>query len=132
MEKYIEDEVLRQLPIRFGEIDLQTKQTSEDKKKSAADAANLKRKMERWKELYINGIIELGEYKKERDLLSAELSKISPQTPQTNKLREIIQSGWREMYDNLDDTGRRAFWCSVAEDITVSRSKEVALKLRFF
>lgn len=51
-----------------------------------------------------------------------------------SKVEAILQSGWKEIYNNLDDAHKRAFWRSFIQSIEINwttKTKEI-VKVKFF
>lgn len=49
-----------------------------------------------------------------------------------SKIEKILHSGWREIYKNLDDAHKRAFWRSFVERIDVDWENKKINKVKFF
>ena len=51
-----------------------------------------------------------------------------------SKIEAILQSGWKEIYNNLDDAHKRAFWRSFVQSIEIhwtTETKEI-VRVNFF
>lgn len=48
-----------------------------------------------------------------------------------SKIETILKAGWREIYKNLDETYKRAFWRSFVKSIEVNDKKEI-VRVNFF
>ena len=49
-----------------------------------------------------------------------------------SKIDKILQSGWKEIYNSLDDKHKRAFWRSFVESIEVDWPNKKINKVNFF
>ena len=82
------------------------------------DVEKLKRKLERLKELFLNELIDLDEYKKTHAELTAaiaevETPKIQPSTP----LNYYLPGGIRPYYEKMTREQRRQFWQQTVDKI---------------
>lgn len=74
------------------------------------------KKLERLTDLYVDGHISKEEYLSRREFLMAPLS---PPAPTHSALRDIVLDNFREDYEALTRTERRALWRSVVDRIDV-------------
>lgn len=78
----------------------------------------LKKKMGRLKELYINELITLDEYRSDRDRYTAELEALEArEQPDTSKLDKIIEFDFQSIYGTLSDEEKAFLWRSVLKEI---------------
>lgn len=66
------------------------------------------------------------------DIAEAEQHKVAPKD--YSHIEAILESGWKEMYNTLDDAHKRAFWRSFISSIEVewNNSKKAISKVNFF
>ncbi len=64
----------------------------------------------------------------------AEAEKGTIEIKDFSKIEAILHSGWREIYNNLDDAYKRAFWRSFVQSIEIdwSTSKKEIKRVNFF
>lgn len=101
------------------------------RKKTAAgvERATLKRKLTKLKELYVNDLIDMEEYKKDYETYSAALLKLDEAQIEEKKVdlsgvRQIVSKGFLEIYDTLTREEKRTLWKSVLKEIRSSRIAE--------
>ena len=96
-------------------MNLPKKQNREKQTKS------LLAKLERAKNLYIEGDISKDEYSKRRDEIRTELGKLEQDRSELDyeKLNAILNSGWRTMYDLIGPEDRAHFWRTVLHHIEI-------------
>lgn len=96
-------------------IELPKKQKREKQQKS------LLAKMERAKNLYIDGDISKAEYEKRRDSIRTELNKLEQDNSELDyeKLNAILNSGWRTMYDLIMPEDKAQFWRTILHHIEI-------------
>ena len=78
-------------------------------------------KLERLKNLYIDGDLSKDEYTKKRDSVRAELGKLESDHSELDyeKLNAILNSGWRSLYDRIDPEDRAHFWRTILHHIEI-------------
>lgn len=82
---------------------------------------SLQAKLERAKNLYIDGDISKEEYSKRRDLIRTELGKLESDRSELDyqRLNAILNSGWRTMYDLIGPEDRAHFWRTILHHIEI-------------
>lgn len=77
-------------------------------------------------EKYENDFADLME-----KLAEAEAEQGTIEVKDFSKIENILHSGWREIYNNLDDAYKRAFWRSFVQSIEINDNKEIT-RVNFF
>lgn len=82
----------------------------------------LQAKLERAKNLYIEGDISKADYEKRRDSIRAELGKLESVRSELDyaKLDAILNSGWRAMYDLIGPEDKAHFWRTILHHIEIT------------
>ena len=76
-------------------------------------------KIKRLKDLYVNDLIELEEYKKDLDKYKAELKELDiPSETNTEKIEKLLKLNVYEIYWTLTKEQKRRLWRSVIRSIT--------------
>lgn len=83
----------------------------------------LEQKLERIKNLYIDGDISRDEYTAMRDDITAQIQAI-PAAHSVDALETLLPSSWRDEYAELSRGGKRAFWCNTVRQIIISRDAD--------
>lgn len=91
------------------------------KDKREKQQKSLLAKLERLKNLYIDGDLSKDEYTKKRDAVRAELGKLESDHSELDyeKLNAILNSGWRSLYDRIDPEDRTHFWRTILHHIEI-------------
>jgi site-specific DNA recombinase len=91
------------------------------KDKREKQQKSLQAKLERLKNLYIDGDLSKDEYTKKRDAVRAELGKLESDHSELDyeKLNAILNSGWIAMYDRIDPEDRAHFWRTILHHIEI-------------
>lgn len=88
----------------------------------------LKSRINRLKDLYELGDIELDEYKNKRNKLTEEINSLENiEAPKEIKLPD----NWREMYNTLDDKHKNAFWLRTIDHFEVNQKRATSVKIVF-
>lgn len=75
------------------------------------DVEKLKRKLERLKELFLNELIDLDEYKKTHAELTAAIAEVeAPKILTSTPLNYYLPGGIRPYYEKMTREQRRQFW----------------------
>ncbi|MFQ7609712.1 recombinase family protein [Blautia marasmi] len=102
------------------------------KKRAAAsvDRSVLRRKLTKLKELYMNDLIDLEEYKKDYESLTASLEKLNemqdePQRVDLSNVRKIVANDFREIYNSLTREEKRTLWKNILKEIRVDNTNTI-------
>lgn len=81
----------------------------------------LTQRLERIKLLFINGDIEMAEYRERKEDIEQQLRQIR-RTPVTDiaRLENLLDDGWHDLYEGLSKEGRAAFWHRTLQQIIIS------------
>lgn len=119
LEAYLLDNIENEIEkfIYHAEVE-QVKQPVVDNSKE------IYRKLDRLKDLYINEKITMEEYSSDYDRIKSELIVID-NTDKTNiqDLKNFLNSGFRLVYNNLDDTQKQTVWRSIIKEIVIDGRK---------
>jgi DNA invertase Pin-like site-specific DNA recombinase len=127
-EKQIEDWLLENITEKIAERIREYKAMERKKKKPSIDKAKINRKMERLKELYVNELITLDEYKRDRDDLQAQLDGVpeaKPLPPNMDVIKNLLSDDFTEIYERLDKKERQAFWRQIIREIQINAEKNI-------
>ena len=91
------------------------------KDKCEKQQKSLQAKLERLKNLYIEGDISKDDYTKNRDAVRSELGKLESDHSELDyeKLNAILNSGWRTMYDLIMPEDKAQFWRTILHHIDI-------------
>lgn len=117
IEKYLLENISEEVAKYKVEYELSIKK----RKKPPVNKRTIENKLAKLRELYINDLIAIEDYKKEYDALNAELKKIEtvPEDDEKDfgKLEVLLSSGFENMYYTLDNKAKRALWHTIIEKI---------------
>ena len=96
---------------------------------AAVDRAAVRRKLSRLKELYLNEVIDLDDYKRDYEALTAQLEEAQAQRPPDRPNFEAVEAflaqDFRQMYDTLEREEKRTLWRSIIKEIRVDKNQQI-------
>lgn len=112
------------------EVSCDVQATGRKKTAAGVERATLKRKLTKLKELYVNDLIDMEEYKKDYETYSAALLKLDEAQVEEKKVdlsgvRQIVSKGFREIYDTLTREEKRTLWKSVLKEIRIDNDQNI-------
>jgi len=120
-ERKIEKYLLENISEEFAKYKVEYELSIKKRKKPPISKRTIENKLAKLRELYINDLIAIEDYKKEYDALNAELKKIEtvPEDDEKDfgKLEALLSSGFENMYHTLDNKAKRALWHTIIEKI---------------
>ena len=97
------------------------------------EAAALRRRLERLKELYLSEALPLEEYRTDRAALERRLEQLSAPAPDgadPARLEALAREDWQAAYRALNPEGRRDFWRCLLEKVRLYPDRHVEFDLR--
>ncbi|MCX4319040.1 recombinase family protein [Lachnospiraceae bacterium 38-14] len=93
------------------------------------EKAVLKRKLSKLKELYVNELIDIEEYKKDYEIYNTALHQL-PETiqeapPDFEAARKLLTADFKEIYNTLTREEKRTLWRSVIDEIKIDNNSQV-------
>ena len=93
------------------------------------DKATLKRKLTKLKELYVNELIDIEEYKKDYDIYTAALRQVpepaAEAPPDFEAVEKLLQSDFKNIYESLTREEKRTLWRSVISEIRIDSENNI-------
>lgn len=89
---------------------------------ASAQVAKLERKLARLKDLYLDEVITLDEYKADRAEIEKALAnaKTAPRRPDISALRALLDTDIEMLYSGMTNGEKRRFWRAIIKTITFS------------
>ncbi len=95
------------------------------------DTSKIKTKLNRLKDLYMNELIDLEDYKAEYTALQEELKKataaIFPEKKDLSAIRTFLDTDINSIYDSLTPQERRALWGSIIDKIIIDNDRNIEI-----
>lgn len=98
-----------------------------EKKKPTIDRYAIQRKLDRLKELYVDGDIDKEKYKEERDRLTP-LLEVKPTVSHNPTV--VIGNDFLQHYSTLSCQQKQEFWRNIIDRIVIDKNREVSIFLR--
>lgn len=110
-------------------LDCEVESARKKRTATRADKAALKRKLGKLKELYVNDLIDIEEYKKDYEIYTAALNQIPDVSiappPDFAAVRKLLDNDFRTIYDTLTREEKRTLWRSVISEITIDSENNI-------
>jgi DNA invertase Pin-like site-specific DNA recombinase len=96
---------------------------------NSAKIAATEKKISRLKDLYLNEIISIEEYRADREKLEADLAGLhnTPPAPDFSALRAVLSVNIEEIYTGMDNAEKRRFWRGILKQITFREDRSIVL-----
>lgn len=130
-EKVIEQWLFEHLgnEIEKAKYDWNVRATAKKRSSNTTDKAALRKKLTRLKELYVNEVIELEDYKKDYELYTNALKNMEEpeeeKEPDFSGIENILKTEFRDVYNGLSREDKRTLWRSVIAEIRVSKDNKI-------
>lgn len=100
--------------------------TQKAKKKRGPDKAQIKRKMDKLKDLYLSDLIDKDTYSEDYNALRSALIEIEQEEKVVPLDTTAVRSGM-EMYDDLTRVGKKTFWTRILDRLEVGNNGEISV-----
>lgn len=96
---------------------------------SSTDKATIKHKLKKLKELYVNDLIDIEEYKKDYQVYQATLNQlpdtVDEKPPDFSAARALLQNNFKEIYETLTREEKRTLWRSAIKEIRIDSENNI-------
>ncbi len=130
-EGIIEEWLFNNLEYELNRVRIEWDIKAAEKKKAVqrTDKATLKRKLTKLKELYVNELIDIDEYKKDYEIYTAALQNLpepeSESPPDFAAIEKMLQSDFKNIYESLTREEKRTLWRSVISEIRIDSENNI-------
>ena len=120
-EKKIEAALVSSLDDCIARYNADAKKQNGGLRNVQGDIDKLKARLQRLKDVYIDGDIERDKYVMQADQIKAKIAELEVKT---SKIRIIapMPPDWQTMYWQLSESGKRQFWRGIIKKIIVSKN----------
>ena len=120
-EAKLEQWLLTHIPLELARWETQWSIETAQAKRPKIDRAAIQRKMDRLKDLYVNELITMDQYRTDWAKYSAQLQEaqevVLPPPPDFRGLQQLLQHDLPNLYPTLSSEQRRDLWRSVIQEI---------------
>lgn len=111
-------------------LEWEVKEARRKQATASIDRVAIRRKLSRLKELYVNEMIDLEEYRRDYELYTAQLAErtapaAEEERPNFEAIEVILDTGFRKIYDGLEREEKRTLWRSVIKEIHVDKERQI-------
>lgn len=135
-EMKFEKWLLENVSAKFADYRANWIMASAKKKAPKIDRAAILRKLDKLKELYVNDLITMDQYRADYDRYNAELLKAASEpvdpTPDFDKISKLLSGDLSAAYSKLEPELRRSFWRSFIEKIEIDRDNTPTIFFKNF
>lgn len=131
-EDFVEDWLFLHLAEELERCKLEWEVKAAKKKKramSGTDKAVIKRKLKKLKELYVNDLIDIEDYKKDYQMYQAALNQlpepVEEKPPDFSAVEALLQNDFKQIYDTLTREEKRTLWRSAIKEIRIDSENNI-------
>lgn len=131
-EDYVERWLFDHLGEEFDRVKLDWEIQAAKRKRSSSskDKAVLKRKLNKLKELYVNDLIDIEEYRKDYEIYTSALEQMPndkemEQPPNFKAVERLLQSDFKNLYNTLTREEKRTLWRSAIKEIRIDNDYNI-------
>ncbi len=110
-------------------LEWEVKARQKNRSSATSDKAVLKRKLSRLKELYVNELIDIEEYKRDFQIYSSALQNLpdadTEQPPDFSAVESLLQDNFKNIYRTLTREEKRTLWRSVIKEILIDNDSNI-------
>jgi DNA invertase Pin-like site-specific DNA recombinase len=131
-EDYVEQYLLNNIEQEINKLMANHELASKAKViKPKINAAQIKNKLSRLKELYVNYLIEMDDYKRDFEKYNNQLRGADAIPVQDKidieRLKEFMQSNFKTIYVTLTKSEKRVLWRNIIKEIKIDREKNMQI-----
>ena len=122
LERYLLENIKSLLEMKVDAV------RKEESKDNSGRIAYLEKKIKKLKELYINDLITMEEYREDKESALAEISTLSaPRSVDTKPYEDFIKLNIGEQYKAFTDAEKRIFWRALIDRIEFDRDRNISV-----
>jgi len=130
-EKILEEYLLSNIKSLLSEYVISAEKEASPQKDNSDRIAYLNRKLAKLKELFVNDLLTLDEYKRDKEEISTELSKLEEGEEKSKQdlsaCKNMINMDIDTIYGGLSLEEKRVFWRSIIKEIMVDAQKNIRI-----
>ena len=126
LEKYL----IGHLREQIGELVLAYDIKTAPVKDRSAQIKVLENKIRKLKELYVNDLITLEEYKTDKEEYQKQIEELSDESPREadpEQLRKLLETNFEEVYWKMERPEKRRLWRAILKEIRFGKDRTIDL-----
>ena len=126
LEEYLLEHITDEINKYIVEFDVKQKR----RRKPKVNKAEIARKLERLKDLYLNDLIDMDTYRKDYEDLTAKLTAADDPEPKPNlaPLQDFIKGDFLKNYHTFDNVAKRIMWRKIIRRLTFSAGYKIEIE----
>ena len=126
-ERHLEQYILNQTREVLSQTRIDYNNVQSKQKPGIIDRKKIENKLDRLKKAYLNEVIELEEYKKDRQTLLDELEKIKiiPKPKNTEMIDFFLSDEFLEIYEKSSEEDKQSIWRSIIDKIEIDKDGNI-------
>ena len=127
--KYSEKRIEKYIIENMDDIVLEYELEQQPKKDNSKQIRNINGKLDRLKELYLNGLISIDEYKADKERFEAQLAQLDqPEQGHTDleALKQMLGTTFKSFYATMTPDEKQFLWRSIIKTIVPHRVKPLS------
>lgn len=137
LEKYLLDNIESCIEEEINKLENKHLNEQKCKKNNPNEKVQLKKKLQKLTNLYLEDMIELDIYKKEYSTLKLQLEELeteeqSEEKMDFSKLKEFLESDWQILYHKLENKEKREFWMTIIDSIVFESKEKLEIKFKLY
>lgn len=135
-ERKIEAHLIDSIDVEMAKRKLEYEQTvsTQTAPGHRAEIAAVRKKLSKLKDLYLNDLISIDEYKADKESFETRLNSLIEmdrpmQRPNFEGLEAFLTHDWKTLYAEMGSEGKRAFWRAVLREIRVFPDRHIEYDL---
>ena len=132
LEKKIEALLIETIDGRMQELKLQLGEIHEERKRRnySAEISSLRTKVGRLKDLYLNELITLEDYKADFSRYNAQIEQLEQESKKTKKpdisaIKSLLDRDWKNLYREMIREKQRDFWKIALKEIRIYKDRHI-------
>ena len=132
LEKKIEALLIETIDGRMQELKLQLGEIHEERKRRnySAEISSLRTKVGRLKDLYLNELITLEDYKADFSRYNAQIEQLEQESKKTKKpdisaIKSLLDRDWKKLYREMIREKQRDFWKIALKEIRIYKDRHI-------
>ena len=132
-ENVLERYLIENLSSMIEKTVIEYEATARPAKNKAAQIAKLNGKIDKLKELFINDLISLEEYKADKEKLTAQIEALQIEVPEepavnTEALKQLQGMNFRGIYEWMEPDEKRRFWRAIIKVIRFDKERNIEVE----
>lgn len=129
-ENVLERYLIENLSSMINKTVVEYEATAKPARDKAARIQKLQGKVDKLKELFINDLISLEEYKSDKETLTAQIEALQEEaaekpTVNTEALKQLQGKNFRGIYEGMEPDEKRRFWRAIIKTIRFDQERNI-------